>query len=113
MPENTVCLSATKNMCNQFNNAMLTNKDQEEIRFNAIYDIDCPRYLNKRARQIVKRNEDDSSLNAGLGNVITVKIGARVMLRRNIDVSMGLVNGSIGEIEKIIWDVNNKKAKKN
>ncbi|KAK2578783.1 hypothetical protein KPH14_008886 [Odynerus spinipes] len=43
MPENTVCLSATKNMCNQFNNAMLTNKDQEEIRFNAIYDIDCPR----------------------------------------------------------------------
>lgn len=35
------------------------------------------------------------------------------MLRRNIDVSKGLVNGSIKIIEKIIWDVaNNINARK-
>ncbi|XP_045763660.1 ATP-dependent DNA helicase PIF1-like [Maniola jurtina] len=87
--------------------------EQPEIRLNAIDEIDCPRYLNKRVREVLKKNEDDSSLSAGLENVITVKIGARVMLRRNIDVSKGLVNGSIGEIEKVLYEADqNDKPRK-
>lgn len=105
LPDNTVCLFPTKNMCNQFNNAILESMEQPEIKLNSIDDIECPRYLNKRAKEVLKKNEDDSSLTAGLENVITIKIGARVMLRRNIDVSKGLVNGSIGVIQKINWDV--------
>lgn len=34
--------------------------------------------------------------------VITVKIGAKVMIRRNIDASLGLVNGTIGEIKSVV-----------
>lgn len=113
LPANTVCLSPTKNICNQFNNAMLKSMKKSEIQLYAIDEIDCPRYLNKRARDVLKKNEEDSSLTAGLENIITVNIGARVMLRRNIDVSKGLVNGSIGTIEDIIWDIDeNTKARK-
>lgn len=61
----------------------------------------------------MKKNEDDSSLTAGVEHVITIKIGARIMLRKNIDVSKGLVNGSIGVIEKILCDVeSDNKARK-
>ena len=57
MPDNTVCLFAIKNMCNQFNNAMLISMEQPEIRLNAIDEIDCPRYLNKRVYKALKKNE--------------------------------------------------------
>ncbi|GBP62752.1 ATP-dependent DNA helicase PIF1 [Eumeta japonica] len=87
--------------------------EQPEIKLNSIDEIDCPRYLNKRAKEVLKKNEGDSSLTAGLENVITIKLGARVILHRNIDVSKGLVNGSIGVIEKINWDVDrNSSARK-
>lgn len=37
----------------------------------------------------------------------------RIMLRRNIDVSLGLVNGSIGTVEQIVYDIDNRlKVKK-
>lgn len=60
---------------------MLASMEQPEIKLNSIDEIDCPRYLKKRANEVLKKNEDDSSLTAGLENVITIKIGARVMLR--------------------------------
>jgi hypothetical protein len=41
----------------------------------------------------------------GIPNFINVKIGCRVMLRRNLDVSQGLVNGSMGIITGFQWDM--------
>jgi hypothetical protein len=38
----------------------------------------------------------DCNLTAGLEAVLQVAVRARVMLRRNIDVSSGLVNGAVG-----------------
>ena len=40
----------------------------------------------------------DCNLIAGLEAKLTLAVGARVMLRRNIDTKNGLVNGSIGSV---------------
>ena len=40
----------------------------------------------------------DCNLTAGLEAVLQVAVGARVMLRRNIDVSSGLMNGAVGTV---------------
>ncbi|EZA51128.1 ATP-dependent DNA helicase PIF1, partial [Ooceraea biroi] len=47
-------------------------------------------------------DDEDSSRTAGLVRIITVKVGARVMIRKNIDISLGLVNGTIGTIISLI-----------
>ncbi|KAK0156746.1 hypothetical protein PV327_011656, partial [Microctonus hyperodae] len=41
---------------------------------------------------------------AGLSKCITIKIGAKVIIRRNIDASLGLVNGTIAKVVSIIHD---------
>ncbi|KAK3916877.1 ATP-dependent DNA helicase [Frankliniella fusca] len=44
----------------------------------------------------------------GLPNVLEVSLGSKIMLRRNLNVSRGLVNGSIGVV-KHIWNEKGKK----
>jgi len=43
----------------------------------------------------VNKNDVDSSRTADLAKIIIVKLGARVMIRRNIDVTLDLVNDII------------------
>ena len=43
----------------------------------------------------------DCNLTAGLEAVLEIAVGARVMLRRNIDTSRGLVNGAVGTVISI------------
>ncbi|CAH2097416.1 unnamed protein product [Euphydryas editha] len=64
---------------------MLRSLPHPEIKLTAVDNIDCPRYLTKRARECIKKYEDDASMTAGLEKNIIIKIGAKVMLRRNID----------------------------
>ena len=40
---------------------------------------------------------------AGLEQTLTVGIGSRIILKRNIDMAKGLVNGALGTIEKCIF----------
>lgn len=49
---------------------------------------------------------DDEKYTGGLPKDITIAIGARVMLLRNVDVSDGLVNGSQGTVVDIIFTRN-------
>lgn len=46
-------------------------------------------------------------MTAGLNRKQVVKFKARVMLQRNIDISLSQVNGSLDTIEQVIWDIDN------
>ena len=58
------------------------------------------KWHKKAAEQLVKLSKDCNN-SAGLQAVVKVAVGARVMLRRNIDTKGGLVNGAIGTILSI------------
>ena len=54
----------------------------------------------KAAEQLEKLNKDCNNT-AGLQALLKVAVGARVMMRRNIDTKAGLVNGAIGTVVAI------------
>ncbi|XP_046143150.1 uncharacterized protein LOC123988154 [Osmia bicornis bicornis] len=78
--------------------AMLTTINSEEVKLVSRDTLDCVEYLKKRVHKLSDKYEEDNSQTAGIHRIITVKLGAKVILRRNIDVTLGLVNGTIGEI---------------
>jgi len=47
---------------------------------------------------------DDINKTGGLPAELEIFVGAKVMIRANIDVKKGLVNGTIGVIKKINWN---------
>ncbi|XP_053596153.1 ATP-dependent DNA helicase PIF1-like [Microplitis demolitor] len=71
--------------------------------------IDCPESLKKKAHDTLVKIEEDASRSAGLAGTIVIKIGAKVMLRRNIDVTLGLVNGAIGTVISIPKSIDGRK----
>ncbi|XP_058789594.1 ATP-dependent DNA helicase PIF1-like [Phymastichus coffea] len=95
LPSNTVCLMPTKNMCSILNNTMLNKLESEEIKLIANDCYKCLKRLEKRVLKML--NEDDDNA-CGIPQVITIKIGCKSMIRRNIDVSIGLVNGTIATV---------------
>ncbi|EFN71898.1 ATP-dependent DNA helicase PIF1, partial [Camponotus floridanus] len=104
LPLDTVCLLPTCHMCDVLNNAMLSRIASEEILLVAEDTIECIPYVKKKVLKVLSNNDDDNSRTAGLSKQITVKIGAKVMIRRNIDASLGLVNGTITEVISIVQD---------
>ena len=56
--------------------------------------------LKKAAEQLEKLN-NDCNMTVGLQAKLVFTIGAHVMLRRNIDTNIGLVNGAIGTVLSI------------
>ena len=58
------------------------------------------KWSSKAADRVEKLNRD-SNLTAGLEANLRLAVGARVMLRRNIDTKAGLVNGAIGTVISI------------
>jgi len=57
--------------------------------------------------KILSDNDDNNSRTAGLAKQITIKIGAKLMIRRNIDASLGLVNGTIAKVISVEKDICN------
>ena len=80
---------------------MLNALDTKHECFPCVDEIDettsARKWTNKAANALNKANKD-CNLTAGLEAKLTLVIGARVMLRRNIDTKNGLVNGSIGSV---------------
>ena len=101
VPSHTVCLLPTRNMCNQLNKEMLCNLPGDEIRCIASDTVDCPLNLRSKVSKMLMKYGDDSTNTAGLEKEIIIKIGSKVMLRRNIDITLGLVNGAIGTVTSV------------
>jgi len=99
-----VCLFPTRKVCDQLNLEMLNKLDMEICKIPCIDEIDetlgtC-RWSKRSAEQLQKRNKE-SNLTAGLEAELVIAVGARVMLRQNINTKQGLVNGAIGSVVKI------------
>ena len=56
---------------------------------------------SKKAAEKLEKLNKDSNLTAGLEAVLYLAVGARVMLRRNIDTTNGLVNGACGTVTAV------------
>ena len=57
--------------------------------------------MEQKAYDALKNLNKDCNLTAGLEAELVIAVGARVMLRRNLDTKRGLVNGSLGTVTAI------------
>ncbi|XP_067209109.1 uncharacterized protein [Linepithema humile] len=112
LPSDTVCLLPTCHMCDVLNSAMLSRIASKEILLIADDIIDCVPYLKNKVLKVLAHNDDDNSKTAGLSKKIVIKIEAKVMIRRNIDASLGLVNGTIAKVISVVQDVSTGSVEK-
>ena len=75
LPNDTVCLLPTRHMCNELNRKVLHSLPGDEIQLLAIDTVDCPTYLCQKVSKKLENCSDDSTVTAGLENVIIIKIG--------------------------------------
>ena len=95
-----VCLFPTRK-AERHNLEMLNSLDAEIKKIACIDEIDetmGSRRWSKRSAEQLKKLNKDCNLTAGLEAELVIAIGACVMLRRNLDVKKGLVNGAIGTV---------------
>ncbi len=104
--KDTVCLLPTRAQCEHVNQKMLDQIDGEKVELIATDNFEGYRNNKQKEKAIktLEKYEEDSSRTAGLDKKIEVKVNAKIMLRRNIDVTLGLVNGAIGTIQKFEKD---------
>ena len=119
LPYNTVCLLPTLLMCNVLNKAMLEKIPSEEIKLIANDEFKCDNSVRKKIEEDLEDSNKKVTATAGVLKVITIKIGCRIMVRKNIGIASGLVNGTIAtvcslqkntsnEIEQIEIELQNK-----
>ena len=98
LPSNTVCIFSLKRMCKVLNEAMLNKIDSEIIILNAIDECNIKRKSDNMKKKINEVLDDDDEKNCCIAKVIKIKIGSKIMIRRNINFNAGLVTGSIATV---------------
>ena len=94
-------------MVDESNSNVMSKLNRSVIETSALDEIDCKiKRIRKNAEEAVKQLDrlDDTRQTRGLEKVLKLAVGARVMLRKNLDVTKGLVNGSMGTLVDIVYD---------
>ena len=102
--QSPVCLFPTRKACEQFNVEMLNSLNTKVHEIDCIDEVDETQSMckwHKKAAEQLKKLNSDCNNTAGLEAKLILAVGARVMLRRNIDTKAGLVNGAIGTVTAI------------
>ena len=93
-----VCLSPTLKACKEFNNEMLSKLQCKIVEICYTDEVDETKGMHKWSKkeaEELKRLNKDYNLTAGLEAVLHIAVGARVILCRNPNTSLGLVNGAL------------------
>lgn len=112
LPKNTICLFPKRAQCAELNKKLLDEIPGPSTILKANDEIEAKTTKQKEnALKSLKRvaNDNRSTHTAGLEDEIEIKVGTKVMLLRNIDVSSGLVNSAIGSVKKIHTNIFQKK----
>lgn len=99
-----VRLFATRKSCDQFNAEMLSKASSPIVNMPCIDEFDetaGKMKWTKRASSELEKLNKDCNMTAGLEAELKLVVGVRVMLRRNIKTSEGLVNGALGTVTAI------------
>ena len=102
--QSPLCLFPTRQSCHDFNSEMLTKLDSELKEIKCVDEVDETKGTfkwSKKATKAMEKLNRDCNMTGGLEAVLKVAVGARVMLRRNIDTRSGLVNGALGTVTAI------------
>ena len=106
-PKSAMHVFATNAHAALWNNKMLENIEGEMYSY--IADDSRKDRLANRVNVVFS---DKPHQTCNLLKVLNIKIGARVMLTNNIDVTDGLTNGAMGTVTKVIKKTMHKKANK-
>ena len=101
--QSPVCLFPTRNACNEFNCLMLQKLPGTTHELTCVDEVDETASTGKWSKEAESelKKRTDCNRTAGLETVLTLAVGARVMLHRNIDTKAGLVNGALGTVTSI------------
>lgn len=99
-----VYLFPTRKACEEFNSEMLQTLDSQVHKLVCFDEVDETKSTckwHKKAAQMLEKLNKDCNNTGGLEAKVKLAVGARTMLRRNIDTKSGLVNGAIGTVVSI------------
>ena len=103
--ENALRIFPTNQQVNDYNEAVLKYFEQKNVQMFNIKAQDQIIDSNRNMDNITLDNIIPLDINktGGLPKELRIFVGAKVMLRSNIDTDKGLVNGAIGLIKEIVW----------